>query len=282
MNETILAIFAHPDDECFGTGGTLAKHTAPGGRVVLACATRGEAGEISDPALATPETLGMVREAELRASCDVLGVKELHFLGYRDSGMEGTPENDDPRCYHRADPARATRQLVALIREVKPQVVITFEPGGGYGHPDHIAVSRHTTAAYDLAGDPEAYPDAGAAWQPDRLFYTAIPTSSFDTLREQMKAMGLDTSMFDRGARTMRRSFTDDQITTVLDVSAQLEAKFAAFECHRTQHNPDGLFRRIPEELMREMMAREYYAQARPAPVPGAARSDDLFSGIQE
>jgi len=281
LNETILAIFAHPDDECFGTGGTLAKHTARGGRVVLACATRGEAGEISDPALATPETLGTVREAELRASCAVLGIEQLHFLGYRDSGMEGTPENDDPRCYHRADPVEATRQLVALIREVKPQVVITFEPGGGYGHPDHVAVSRHTTAAYDLAGDPEAYPDAGAAWQPERLFYTAIPTSTFEVLRERMKALGLDTSMFDQSG-AVRRSFTDDLITSVVDVSAHLDTKSAAFECHRTQHNPNGLFRRIPEELMREVMAREYYAQARPAPDPGAARSDDLFSGIQE
>lgn len=281
MNETILAIFAHPDDECFGTGGTLAKHTARGGRVVLACATRGEAGEISDPALATPETLGTVREAELRASCAVLGIEQLHFLGYRDSGMEGTPENDDPRCYHRADPVEATRQLVALIREVKPQVVITFEPGGGYGHPDHVAVSRHTTAAYDLAGDPEAYPDAGAAWQPERLFYTAIPTSTFEVLRERMKALGLDTSMFDQSG-AVRRSFTDDLITSVVDVSAHLDTKSAAFECHRTQHNPNSLFRRIPEELMREVMAREYYAQARPAPDPGAARSDDLFSGIQE
>ncbi|MGH8245046.1 MAG: PIG-L family deacetylase, partial [Gammaproteobacteria bacterium] len=241
LKDTLLAVFAHPDDECFGTGGTLAKHAANGGRVVLACATRGEAGEISDPALATPDTLGTVREAELRASCAVLGIEELHLLGYRDSGMEGTPENDDPRCYHQADPAEAARQLVALIREVRPQVVITFEPGGGYGHPDHIAVSRHTTAAYDLADDPEAYPEAGEVWQPQRLFYTAIPTSTFDTLRERMEALGLDTSMFDR-AGAIRRSFTDDEITTVLDVSAHLDTKYAAFDCHRTQHNPDGLF----------------------------------------
>lgn len=277
MKPTLLAIFAHPDDESFGVGGTLAKYTANGTRVVLACATRGEAGEISDPALATPETLGAVREAELRAACAALGVAELRFLGYRDSGMAGTPENDDPRCYHRADPEAATRQLVGLIREIKPQVVLTFEPGGGYGHPDHIAVSRYTTAAFDLAGNPQAFPEAGPAWQPQRLFYTAIPRSFFLQMRDRMRALGLDTPEFDH-FDVERRSFSDDQITAIVDVSAQVDAKWAALRCHRTQFGPDNLFRRLPEELMRQMMAHEYFAQARPTPPDGAPKSDDLLT----
>jgi len=281
MRDTLLAVFAHPDDEVFGTGGTLAKYAAEGKRVVLACATRGEVGEISDPALATPETLGAVREAELRCACSRLGIEELHFLGYRDSGMEGTPQNDDPLSYHRADPDAAVRQLVEVIRRLKPRVVVTFEPGGGYGHPDHIAVSRHATSAFDLAGSPEAYSEAGPPWQPARLFYSAIPTSSFLAMRDRMQAMGLDVSMFDNPA-LRRRTFSDDMITTVTDVTGQVEAKLAAFECHRTQHNPNGLFGRVPNELLREMMAREYFAQARPALAsPEAVKTTDLFAGLE-
>lgn len=281
MTATLLAVFAHPDDEVFGTGGTIAKYSAEGKRVVLACATRGEVGEISDPALATPETLGAVREAELRCACSRLGIEELNFLGYRDSGMEGTPQNDDPRSYHRADPEAAVRQLVELIRRVKPTVVVTFEPGGGYGHPDHIAVSRHTTSAFDLAGSAQAYPDAGPPWQPARLFYSAIPTSSFLAMRDRMAAMGLDVSMFDN-PNLRRRTFSDDQITTVTDVSGRVETKLAAFECHRTQNNPNSLFRRVPDELLREMMAREYFAQVRPALAdPSTGKNQDLFVGLE-
>ncbi len=279
MKPTLLAIFAHPDDESFGTGGTLAKYAANGTRVVLACATRGEVGEISDPALASPENLGQVREAELRAACAALGVHELHFLGYRDSGMAGAPENDDPRSYHRADPETAIRQMVALIREIKPQVVITFEPGGGYGHPDHIAVSRHTTAAFDLAGNPDEFPETGPTWQPQRLFYTAIPRSLFIEMRQRLQALGLDTSQFGN-FDPERRGFSDDQITHRVDVSAQLDVKWAALHCHRTQFGPDNLLRRVPEAIWRELMAREHFAQARPARNRATSVSGDLFAGL--
>src|SRR5262245_28885954 len=155
MTATLLAVFAHPDDEAFGVGGTMTRYSEQGVRTVLVCATRGEVGEISDPALATPETLGEVREQELRCACDALRIKDLIFLDYRDSGMKGTPENDDERSLYRADPLEAIGKLVKIIREVKPQVVITFEPYGGYGHPDHIAISKHTTAAFGAAADPD-------------------------------------------------------------------------------------------------------------------------------
>ena len=287
MKSTLLAIFAHPDDESFGTGGTLAKYAAHGTRVVLACATRGEVGEISDPALAAREALGDVREAELRTACAALGVHELRFLGYRDSGMVGTPENDDPRCYRRADPEAATRQLVALIREIRPHVIITFDPSGGYGHPDHIAVSRYTSAAFDLAGDPGEFPEAGSAWQPQRLFYNVFPRSFLIKMRDRMRALGLDTSDFDRfDAEPI--GYRDEQITAAVVVSAQVDAKWAALHCHRTQFGPNNLFRRLPEAEMRAMISREYFAQARPAPVlsdvegpaNGARKPSDLFAGL--
>lgn len=279
MRRTLLAIFAHPDDESFGVGGTLAQYAANGVRVVLACATRGEVGEISDPALATPETLGQVREAELRVACAARSVHELRFLGYRDSGMAGAPDNDDPRSYHRADPEAATRQLVGLIREIKPHVIVTFDPSGGYGHPDHIAVSRYTTVAFDVAGDPGKFPEAGPAWQPQRLFYNAFPRSVFLEMRGRMRALGLDTSEFDR-FDAEQLGYRDEQITAVVNVSAQADAKWAALHCHRTQFGANNLFRRLPEAEIRAMMSREYFVQARPAPANGAREPSDLFAGL--
>src|SRR5512136_1013163 len=156
---TLMAVFAHPDDETFGVGGTLARYGAdPEVRVVLVCATRGEAGEISDPQLSTAEHLGEVREQELRCACQKLGVDDLFFLGYRDSGMAGTPENQDPRALAMADEGEAVGKIVAHIRRERPEVVVTFDERGGYGHPDHMAIHRFAKAAFAAAADPAMYP----------------------------------------------------------------------------------------------------------------------------
>ncbi|MFQ5593848.1 MAG: PIG-L family deacetylase [Anaerolineae bacterium] len=260
----LLAVFAHPDDEGMASG-TLSKAASNGVHVVLTCATRGEVGEISHPALAAPENLGDVREAELRAACDVLGIKDLRLLGYRDSGMAGTPANDDPRCYHQANPEAATRQLVHLIRDVRPQVVVTHEPGGGYGHPDHIAVSRYTTAAFDLAGDPGAFPEAGQPWRPRRLYYAVLPRSMFKQMRRRMEALGLDAASLDQFI-VFEPGGIEEQVTHVVDVSTRVEAKRAAFNCHETQFGTAHPLRQLPEEVMRGVFSREYFIQARPAP----------------
>ena len=283
MTYRVLAVYAHPDDESFGVGGTLAKFAAQGYQVVLACATRGEAGEISDPALATPENLGQVREGELRASCRALGIAEPRLLDYRDSGMVGTPDNDDPRSYHRADPETATRQLVSMIRELKPHIVITFEPNGGYGHPDHIAVSKHVTAAFDAAGDAQAYPDAGAAWQPQRLYYGAIPRSFFVEMRDRLKAAGIDTSEMEQRLDQQRVWFEDEYITHVHDVSNTIDAKWASLNAHKTQFGPNNFFFRMPHELLRQGMQREFFQQARPAlTLPeDAPKLGDLLDGVK-
>jgi len=279
MTRSLLAVYAHPDDEVFGAGGTLARYAGQGARVVLACATRGEVGEISDPSLATPDTLGEVRERELREAGKALGIADIRFLGYRDSGMAGAPENDDPRCYYRADPDTAVRQIVALMREIRPQVVITFEPFGGYGHPDHIAVSRYTTAAFDAAGDAARYPDLGSVWQPRRLFYSLIPNRFFRELRERMEQLGLDTSHIRRPDEIPGRP-PDEVITTVMDVADFTAAKWAAANAHRTQFGPNSLFRQVPEAMIQQMIAQEYFIQARPndgsEPVTG-----DLFAGLE-
>lgn len=163
---TLLAVFAHPDDESFGTGGLIALRSSMGDRVALVTATRGEAGEISDPALADRDNVGQVREAELRAAADVLGVGELTILGYRDSGMEGTDDNSHPNAFASAPAEEVIARLVGIMRRLRPEVVITFDETGGYGHPDHIAANRFTTAAFGASGDPSKYPDEGEPWKP--------------------------------------------------------------------------------------------------------------------
>ena len=187
MEHSLMAIYAHPDDEAFGTGGTISQYASEGVKVFLVSATRGEVGEISDPSLATPETLGCVREDELRCAAETMGVTRLVFLDYRDSGMVGTPENQDPRAFINASAEEVVPRLVSLIRSLCPEVIMTFEPNGGYGHPDHIAIHKHTVAAFHAAADPTCYPELGAPWQAKRLFYTAIPHSFFEDMRQQIR-----------------------------------------------------------------------------------------------
>jgi len=275
---SLLAVFAHPDDEAFGTGGTLAHYAAQGVRVDLVCATRGEAGEIADPALATHETLGAVRESELRCAAGMLGINEVIFLGYRDSGMAGTPENADPRAFVNISAEEVVSRLVGIIRRLRPQVVITFEPEGGYGHPDHKAIHRHTVAAFHAAADASAFPEQGPAWQAARLYYTAIPRSFFRQIRERMEAMGIDTSDFFRPGQP-ERGWPDEEVHCTVDVSAEVQAKWAALECHRTQFGPGNMFRRLPEVLVKQMLSREHFAQAWPAPPPVTCQGD-LFAGL--
>src|SRR5207249_7735744 len=183
----LLGIFAHPDDE--GTmSGALLKYNTLGVETGLVCATRGEVGEIADPALATPENLGEVREGELRAAADVLGVRNLWFLDYRDSGMAGTPENNDPRAFAQVNPAEVVGKLVAIIRQFRPQVIVTFDESGAYGLPDYIAVYRHTTSAFHAAADAVQYPELGPAHAVSKLYYGAFPRSIVRALGEWMKA----------------------------------------------------------------------------------------------
>lgn len=275
---TLLAVFAHPDDETFGTGGTLAHYATNGTRVALVCATRGEVGEIADPSLATPETLGEVREAELDCAARMMGVQEIIFLGYRDSGMAGTPENRDPRAFINAPAEAVVSRLVGIIRRIRPQVVVTFEPGGVYGHPDHIAAHRHAVAAFHAAADPAQFPEQGPVWQADRLFYSAFPLSMFRALRDALNLMGQDTGDLDRFEEA-GGGWPDEKIQVALDVGDQIEAKWSALNCHRTQFGPDNLFRRVPEEMAKRAIGVEHFALAWPQPEPGA-RFDDLFAGL--
>jgi LmbE family N-acetylglucosaminyl deacetylase len=275
-SQTLLAVFAHPDDEAFGTGGSLAVYARSGVKVALVCATRGEVGEISDPSLATPETLGEVRENELRCAAETMGISEVIFLDYRDSGMAGSAENQDPRAFINAPAEQVVNKLVSVLRRVRPQVVVTFEPNGGYGHPDHIAIHQHTVSAFHAAADPYFAPQLGFAWQAQRLFYTALPRSFFTALRESLLGAGVSP---EEAKRYEERGWPDEQVNVTVDVSQTVDEKWEAFNCHRTQFGPESLMRRLPEEAIKRLLSQEHYHLAWPSS-ESSAHLSDLFSGL--
>lgn len=280
--QKLMAIFAHPDDEG-AVGGTLAHYAQNGTEVTLVCATRGEVGEISDPNLATRETLGQVREQELNTACAILGVQRLKFLDYRDSGMNGTSENEDPRALVQADPDEVIGNIVGLIRQVKPDVVVTFEPFGWYGHPDHIAVYKWATTAYHKAGDPDSYPDAGAPWQPKRLYYAVIPFSRFQgMIKEAVEAGYIKEEGFVDSIPKERQLKTEAEVTHVIDIHREFDVKQDAMVAHRTQFGEDHMFSKVPREMMLKASGDEHFIQIEPPPSasPKHDRLSDLFTGI--
>lgn len=274
----LLAMYAHPDDESFLSGGTLAKASLGGAEVTLVCATRGEVGEIADPTLATPETLAKVREEELRVAADALGIGRVEFLDYRDSGMAGTPENEHPDALTNASADEVVPRLVKIIREVRPQVVMTFDPGGGYGHPDHMAMSRHTLEACKMSGDARRYPELGQPWSPDRLFYSVFPRGRLKEISDIMKSLGEDSSS-NRFNRRIDDAWPDSDVHAVVDVSATVDAKWNAIKSHRTQQGTFAMMSRIPEDVAKRFMSQEHFAQALPEPPDGASLTD-LFQGL--
>ncbi len=277
--QTLLACYAHPDDEILGPGGTLAHYAANGAHVELVCATRGEAGEIADPALATPETLAQVREAELRCAAEKLGIQNITFLDYRDSGMEGTEDNHHPDAFVNAPASQVVPQLIQVIRRVQPQVILTFEPYGGYGHPDHIAIHHHVHAAFELAADRAYRADLGRPFQPSRLFYPILRLNFFLEMKARMEARGLETEFFNNLLNRQEKGWPDDKYHVVMDVAATVDQKWNGFLCHRTQFGAHNIFRRLPEDEMKSLLRHEYFALAVPEPEPGV-QLRDLFDGL--
>ncbi len=264
----ILAVFAHPDDEGFGSGATLAMLATKGARITLVCATNGDVGEISDPDLATPETLAQVRQEELRRAMAVTGISDVRFLGYRDSGMQGTEDNRHPASLVQAAPERVTEQLVDVIREVRPHLLMTHDPTGGYGHPDHKAAHRNTKAAYEAAGD-ETNPAEGEPWTTPLLYYVCYPISVFQGIWHKMVELGIEPPF----ARELADQIgsPDEDVTTILEMGEYVDTKIASLDCHRTQINPDGPFNKLPQEYLKKIMSIEYFtlAEARGAGGPG-------------
>lgn len=263
QSNTIVVVFAHPDDEG-SVGGTIARH-ARNGRVVGVCATRGELGEISDPNLATPDNLGEVREGELRRAYAELGVDDVRFLDYRDSGMDGTEGNRDPRAFMNADPAEAAGKIAGILREVGPALVISFEETGGYGHPDHLAAHRFTTEAFKLAGSQ------------GRLLYSGFPRALMLEMFGRAKEAGEDVGFFSELDIT-KLGLPDEAIDFVINTSDVREQKLAAFRQHKTQFGEeDGFFSRFPEDVRERFWGREYFQFGGGVPYDGPKPGADLF-----
>ncbi len=271
----LLGIFAHPDDEGVMSGALL-QYSTSGAETGLVCATRGEVGEIADPALATPENLGEVREEEMRAAAEVLGVHNLWFLVYRDSGMAGTPENQDPRSLAQASAAEVVGNLVAIIRQFRPQVMVTFDETGGYGHPDHIAIYRHTTSAFYAAADAVQYPEHGPAHMVSKLYYSAFPRSFVRQIGEWMQSQNYEGSF--RNLDPEKLGIPDELINVRLNVDNWRDTKARSWSMHRTQMDPNNAVAQLPEEVQRRWRGNEYFQLAASRVGPDVEGENDLFA----
>jgi mycothiol S-conjugate amidase len=282
----LLTVHAHPDDEASKGAGTVACYADEGARTVLVCCTGGEAGDILNPAADTPEiraNLRDVRMRELRASADAIGYSAVHMLGYHDSGMPDTEVNARPDNFANAPLEEAVGRLVAIIRSERPQVIVTYaEDREFYPHPDHIRVHEVSVPAFEAAGDDEQYPEAGAPWQPSKLYYTGWSRRRVLALHEAFLARGEESpyaQWFDRGFPDH-----DDRFTTTIDVSDHLHRRRAALLAHRTQVDPDGFWMRLPDDVIRRVFPWEEYVRARSlvdVETPPGEPESDLFAGLR-
>lgn len=280
MQKSLLAIFAHPDDEQL-ISGALAKYAAMGVETTLVVATRGEEGEIAPGVDANANTLGTVREKELQCAAAKLGIHHLHILGYRDSGMEGTTANDDPRCLHRADLLSVTEKMVALIRQHKPQVLVTFDPTGVYSHPDHLSVHRAALMAFFLAGDPCAFPEqlqtGLAPWTPLKLYYPVWRRIWIQLFILFLRLMREPTPGFLK--TLLENTPPNSAVTTQLDVSQYGKIKREALLCHASQSGPDAPIHQTPKPVWDYVMRTETFVRAY-SQVDAAKAERDLFTGL--
>lgn len=290
---TLMTVLAHPDDETLWTGGVMARYAAEGLRVICVIGTRGEKGAIVAPELDTPENLarlGEIRAEELSRALARLGPIEHEWLGYGDSGMMGTPENDDPGCFWRADHDEAAGRLVRIVRERQPDVIVSFNDFGGNGHPDHIRAAAVAKAAFARAGDPNAYADQLAGprplepWQPAKLYEVVRTTDRRGKVRNMLGTDGLAAIpvLLRLGLRwrpskeRARRGRTEAQgsVTTRVDVRPWLAARRAAQDEHRTQmaEDPDA------SRYMANAVEMFTLVESR---VPAAPPETDLFAGLR-
>jgi N-acetyl-1-D-myo-inositol-2-amino-2-deoxy-alpha-D-glucopyranoside deacetylase len=290
----LLLVHAHPDDESIGTGATMAKYAAEGARVTLVTCTLGELGEVIPPELAylawdADGGLGQYRIGELAAACEALGVTDHRFLGYpgkwRDSGMMGTPSNEWDGCFWKADVDEAALDLLGVITEVRPQVLVTYDANGLYGHPDHIQAHRVAWRAFELA--------EGLV---DKFYATAVPRSVLAEAMALIQADGAADGELARGrigGTDFRRvesvdeipfGTDDDLVTTAIDANQYLDAKVAAMRAHATQIAVDSPFFALSDMVGRRALGTEYYTLlAGPAPAvgPDGSRESDLFASLE-
>jgi len=280
----LLLVHAHPDDETINNGVTMAKYAALGAQVTLVTCTRGEEGEVLVNELANlasdkDDKLGEHREIELKDAMDELGIKDFRFLGapskkWRDSGMMGTPANDRDDVFWQADLDEASNELVKIILEIKPQVLITYDEFGGYGHPDHIKAHRVAMRAAELA--------ANQGWQVSKIYWNTMPRSVIQMGIEKMKEVGSDFFGAE-SADDLPFAKPDELVSTVVNAPEYVPAKLAAMKAHATQISVDGPFFALSNNLGLSVWGDEYYTLVKgekSAPFDANGRELDIFAGI--
>jgi LmbE family N-acetylglucosaminyl deacetylase len=277
---TLMTVHAHPDDEAISTGGILAKYSAEGIRTVLVTCTKGELGEAEDP-LYRPPRPGMgiaeIREKELAAAIRILNIGAYHNLNYKDSGMVGTPGNRDPRAFARADITEAAHRLAGIIRRERPQVIVTYDENGIYGHPDHIMANRVTRKAFAAASDPNLPLDESEPpWQPDKLCFFALPKALLKKFRREAQDAGSPEA-----APADLMGTPDDEITSRIDVTRFLDQKFEAVFSHASQFGPSHLFHHLPDALKAAMFGVEHFVCSLGCGRPVNGNETDLFHGLR-
>ncbi len=282
MTPTLLAVFAHPDDESFGPGGTLARYARSGVDVWLVCGTDGDAGTVDAAMLADYASTSQLRAAELCCAAQTLGLRGVDWLGYRDSGMAGSADNQHPASLYQAPMDEVVGKIVASMRKHRPQVVICDNQFGGYGHPDHIKLHQATVRAFEIANDATQYPEAGPPWQPQRLYFTAFAPGLLKLLVRLMPLIRRDPRKFGRNhdIDLVQIVSRETPIHARVDVRPYLEVKDAASACHKSQGGDQDRFKWIPQFIQRRYWGAETFTRGVPVPTPGAPVERDLFEGV--
>jgi N-acetyl-1-D-myo-inositol-2-amino-2-deoxy-alpha-D-glucopyranoside deacetylase len=278
----LMAVHAHADDESITMGGTLALCADRGIRTAVVCCTDGQLATIYAPDMPEEETrprLGEIRREELRAACAALGVDEVHFLGYHDSGMAGADSNNAPVAFWRADMDEAVGRLVQRIRDFRPHVVVTYDANGNYGHPDHIQAHRATVLAVEAAYLQKMYPGTGEPWRVSKLYYTAFPAAAARKAVELATMFGSPPPFGDTPPEELDFVTRDELVTTQVHVGDQVERKQAALRAHRSQITEEFPLLLMPAEMLREHFPVEHY-QLVWSHVPTSTPEDDLFAGL--
>lgn len=278
----LLTVHAHPDDEASKGAGSVARYAAEGIGAVLVCCTGGEVGEILNPAMDTDEVradLPGVRARELDEAAAIIGYREVVLLGYRDSGMPDTPANADARAFANAPLEEAVGRLVAVVRRVRPQVVVTYPADQrGYPHPDHLRVHEITGPAVEAAADPDAYAHLGPPWAVSKIYETAWTRRRFEASHAKFLELGLE-SPYDE--TWLSRPSQDEAVTTVVDTSVVADVRRRALLAHATQVDPGSRFWfGLPPDVADQVYPYDEYVLAwshRPAELP----EDDLFAGVR-
>jgi LmbE family N-acetylglucosaminyl deacetylase len=277
----LLAVFAHPDDESFGPGGTLTQYALSGVEVHLICATRGEVGNIPEALIGKENSVAELREAELRCAAYQLGLEKVHFLDYRDSGMSGSVDNEHPSSLVQAPTKEVASKVTQLIREIRPQVVITFDPQGGYLHPDHIAMHDATLAAFHASGDPDQFPADLPPYQPQKLYYATFPVTLLRVALRITRLFGRDPTKWGRNNDIDLLKITENSypVHARIKTSEVAKIKQRAAECHASQLDGGPSRRGLLGIFFRLADRNETFMRAHP-PASEGTRESDLFAGV--